>query len=76
MTRTITFFVVTLVICTQYAVGKEIFTVDKIGRYLTKENPFMYSAVGQQYVDEARVKTSMGTFDTKLSSQYDNKEYC
>jgi hypothetical protein len=75
MIRNVTVYIATLIILTQNAACKEIFTVDKIGRYLTKENPFMYSAVGQQYVDEARVKTSMGTFDTKLFSQYDNKEY-
>ena len=60
---------------THSAVGKEIFTIEKIAGYLTKENPYVYSAVGQQYVDEARVQTTMGSFDTKLSSQYDKKEY-
>lgn len=75
MIRIVTVYIATFAILTQNAVCKEIFTVDKISRYLTKENPFMYSAVGQQYVDEARIKTSMGAFDTKLFSQYDNKEY-
>ncbi|WP_309499356.1 TolC family protein [Sulfurovum sp.] len=60
---------------TQNAVCKEVFKIERVAKYLTKENPYVYSAVGQQYVDEARVQTSMGAFDTKLSSQYDNKEY-
>lgn len=60
---------------TQHTVCKEIFTIEQITKYLTKENPYVYTAVGQQYVDEARVQTSMGSFDTKLSSQYDKKEY-
>jgi len=75
MIRYISFFITSLVIFTQHAASKEIFTVEKIGRYLTKENPFIYSAVGKQYVDEARITTAMGSFDTQLSSQYDNKEY-
>lgn len=60
---------------TQNAVCKEVFKVEQVAKYLTQENPYVYTAVGQQYVDEARVQTSMGAFDTKLSSQYDNKEY-
>lgn len=60
---------------TQNAACKELFKVENIAQYLTKENPYVYTAVGQQYVDEARLQTSMGSFDTKLSSQYDKKEY-
>jgi outer membrane protein TolC len=75
MMRSITLYITFLLLLTQHAVCKEIFTVEKIGRYLTKENPYVYSAVGQQYVDEARVQTSMGSFDTKLSSDYEKKEY-
>lgn len=60
---------------TENVAGKEVFKIENIAHYLTKENPYVYTAVGQQYIDEARVQTSMGAFDTKLSSQYDKKEY-
>lgn len=75
MIRSVAATISLLVLFTHDAVCKEIFTVEKIGRYLTKANPYVYRAVGQQYVDEARVQTAMGSFDTKLSSRYDKKEY-
>lgn len=59
----------------QNALCKEVFKIEQIAKYLTTENPYVYTAVGQLYIDEARKQTSMGNFDTKLSSQYDNKEY-
>ncbi|WP_331862437.1 TolC family protein [Sulfurovum sp.] len=73
--RYIAVCVMVLLLYTENAECKETFTVEKIGRYLTEENPYVYSAVGKQYVDEARVQTSMGSFDTVLSSHYDKKEY-
>ena len=75
MIKKVTISITALILLTSNAVCKELFTVEKIGRYLTKENPFIYSAVGKQYVDEARITTAMGSFDTQLSSQYDDKEY-
>lgn len=74
MTRLTVYFIL-IGMFTQNAAGKEVFKIENIAHYLTKENPYVYTAVGQQYVDEARVQTSMGAFDTKLSSQYDKKEY-
>lgn len=64
-----------MVWCTQNAIAKEIFRVEEIARYLTKENPYVYTAIGKQYIDEARAQASMGAFDSKLSSYMDNKEY-
>jgi len=55
--------------------AKEVFKVEQIVRYLNKENPYVYTAIGKQYIDEARAKASLGAFDTKLSSYSDNKEY-
>ena len=75
MIKQVTISITALVLLTSNAVCKELFTVEKIGRYLTQGNPFIYSAVGKQYVDEARITTAMGSFDTQLSSQYDDKEY-
>lgn len=57
------------------AFSKEIFTVDHMERYLTEENPYIYSAVGKQYIDAARIQTAQGGFDTRLSAEYDKKEY-
>lgn len=57
------------------AMAKEIFTLEAIESYLTQENPYVYSAIGQQYVDEARIGTAQGELDTILSSEYDKKEY-
>lgn len=54
---------------------KEIFTVDHMQRYLTEENPYIYSAVGKQYIDAARIQTAQGGFDTRLSAEYDKKDY-
>jgi outer membrane protein TolC len=57
------------------AFSKEIFTVDHLKHYLTEENPYIYSAVGKQYIDAARIQSAQGGFDTKLSLEYDKKEY-
>lgn len=55
--------------------GKELFTPEKFERYLTLKNPYVYSAVGQTYIDEAKIKTAKGVFDTKLSALHEKKNY-
>lgn len=57
------------------AFSKEIFTVEHMKEYLTEENPYIYTAVGQQYIDAARIESAQGGFDTQLSIAYDKKEY-
>ncbi len=57
------------------ALCKEIFTVDHLEDYLKKDNPYIYGAIAQQYIDTARVTTAHGNFDTKLSADYDKKDY-
>lgn len=57
------------------AFSKEIFTVDHMKHYLTENNPYVYTAVGQQYIDAARIRSAEGGFDTQLSIAYDNKDY-
>lgn len=57
------------------ALAKEIFTVEHMKEYLTEENPYIYTAVGQQYIDAARIQLAEGGFDTKLSMEYDKKDY-
>ena len=65
-----------LIILVSYnAFGKEIFTVEHIQRHLTEKNPFIYSAVGRQYIDAARAQTAQGELDTKLYGAYDKKDY-
>lgn len=55
--------------------AKELFTQDKILEYLTEENPFVYDAVGQKYIYEAKEEYALGEFDTKISGKFDNKKY-
>ncbi|WP_297442841.1 TolC family protein [Sulfurimonas sp.] len=55
--------------------AKEIFTSDKIVRYLGSENPFVYTAHAKEYVSKEKEQYSLGAFDTKLSAKYDKKEY-
>ncbi len=59
----------------QDALCKEIFTVEHIERYLTEKNPYIYGAIGQQFIDTARIQTAKGGFDTKLYAEHDKKEY-
>ncbi len=54
---------------------KELFTLDHLEDYLTKDNPYIYGAIGQQYIDTARIQTAQGNFDTRLSTDYDKKDY-
>ena len=58
-----------------YALGKEIFTVEHIEQHLTEKNPYIYSAIGRQYIDEARIQTAQGDLDTRLYGAYDKKDY-
>lgn len=53
----------------------ELFTKDKISQYLTQENPFIYSAIGKAYIYKEKEKYYLGDFDTKLSAEYDKKQY-
>ena len=53
----------------------ELFTKDKIPKYLTEENPFVYVAVGKKYIYKERETYYLGDFDTKLSAAYDKKNY-
>lgn len=55
--------------------GKEIFTIKHVEEHLTEKNPYVYSAIGQQYIDQARVQTVQGSLDTRLYGAYDKKEY-
>lgn len=53
----------------------EVFSKKEIARYLTLENPYYYSAVGEKFIYEEKEKYHLGAFDTKLKAKYDNKDY-
>lgn len=57
------------------ASGKEVLDAQVIGSYLNETNPYVYTAVAQRYVAEARAEATSGTFDTRLGFKYDNKQY-
>ncbi|MDM5263656.1 TolC family protein [Sulfurovum sp. XTW-4] len=75
MKKTLLRYAVGMCIFSHEAFSQEIFTVDHMKHYLTEENPYIYTAVGQQYIDAARIQSAEGGFDTKLSVAYDQKEY-
>lgn len=75
MKRSFLKYLIFIFLISSAAIGKEIFTFEHLEKYLTKDNPYIYSAIGQQYVDEAHITTAEGTFDTVLSADYDKKEY-
>jgi len=55
--------------------AQEIFTEDKIIKFLTKENPFIYETLAQEYIYREKKRYFLGDFDTKLSAKYDKKDY-
>ncbi len=75
MKKTLLRYAVGMCIFSHEAFSQEIFTVDHMKHYLTEENPYIYTAVGRQYIDAARIQSAEGGFDTKLSVAYDQKEY-
>jgi len=75
MTKILLRYCLSILIVSLYASGKEIFTVEYIERYLTEKNPYIYSAIGRQYIDTARIQTAQGDLDTRLYGAYDKKDY-
>ena len=58
-----------------FSYGKELFTEKTIKNFLNKENPYIYSLLGEIFVYEGKLKYYRGFFDTKLSGKYEKKEY-
>ena len=75
MNKTILSYCLYVALLSHNAFSKEVFTVDNIKEYLTKDNPYIYGAIAQQYIDVARIKTTQGNFDTRINAYYDNKDY-
>ena len=55
--------------------AKEVFTKETIAEYMTKENPYLFTAIGQEFIYREKERYALGSFDTKLSAKYDKKEY-
>ena len=55
--------------------AKELLDAAAVETYLNERNPYIYTAIGRQYVSQARVETAEGAFDTRLGVKYDNKRY-
>ncbi len=55
--------------------AKALFGVDKITSYLTQDNPYVYEAIGQEYIYKEKEKYYLGDFDAKLLAKYDKKDY-
>ena len=75
MTRILLRYYLFGLLVTPYVLGKEVFTIKHIEEHLTERNPYVYSAVGQQYINEARIQTVQGVLDTRLYGAYDKKDY-
>jgi len=57
------------------AAAQETFDESVIESFLNESNPYVYTAVGQEYVSRARAEAAEGEFDTQLGLRYDNKQY-
>lgn len=55
--------------------GKQLFTPEKLKKYMTLKNPYIYAAIGKKYIDKAKIKTVRGVFDTKFSLMHEKKNY-
>lgn len=55
--------------------AKELFTQEHILKYLTLENPSVYTALGEKYIYKEKEKYQLGSFDTKLAVNYEKKDY-
>lgn len=55
--------------------AKELFKSEDIFLYLTKDNPFVSISTAQESIAKQKVGYSLGEFDTKVSTKYDNKKY-
>lgn len=55
--------------------AKKIFLKEHILQYLNKDNPFFYKTVGQVYIRQAEEEFALGTLDTHINAQYDDKRY-
>ncbi len=69
------FLLVFLFMCTSTLYAKELFTRELLLQYFTQTNPYIYSAIGKEYIDKETYHSKLGDFDTKVVAKYDKKEY-
>ncbi len=62
-----------LSICFLYS--QETLLPKHIYKYLNKENPFYYQAIGEQYVAKGREEFTQGALDTQVNTWFDEKNY-
>jgi len=53
----------------------EEFTLVSMKKYLTKENPYVYSALANKYITQEKLTYVQGAYDTKIVAKYDEKDY-
>ena len=68
-------YLIVLSLCVNILNAKELFSTEKIGSYLNKENPFVYTLYSQEYNAKIRENYFQAAFDTIISAKYDKKEY-
>lgn len=51
------------------------FSLSDIKKYLTQENPYIYTALAKRYVSEEKLNFEEGVYDTSIVAKYDEKEY-
>jgi len=66
------FFLVLFLSCAQ---ATEVFTKEDIMKYFNLDNPSVYTAVAQKFIYKEKEKYALGDFDTRLSLEYDKKDY-
>ena len=55
--------------------SKDVFSVDTIKQYLTKDNPFVYVSLGKKYINEEKLQYALGDYDTNIVAKYEDKNY-
>jgi len=65
-----------ILLCLSMSINaKEVFSKEHILNYLNLNNPFVYTALGQEYIYKEKEKYQEGNFDTSISIDYEKKDY-
>ena len=55
--------------------SREEFSIEEMKSYLSEENPYVYSSLAKKSLNEKRLISARGVYDTTITAQYDEKEY-
>jgi len=69
------YIVALLLLSSTLLLAKEEFNLESMKKYLTKENPYIYSALGKKYVSEEKLNYTRGVYNTTVVAKYDDKDY-